>query len=104
MCFTLPSTNGLTAWVTFSGYVSGKKVYKTTNGGTSWTNVSTGLPNLPVNCIQFDSVYGSAHNAIYIGTDLGVYYRNDEMGAWTTFTTGLPNVRVNDLEIVLLKI
>ncbi len=97
---SLPSTNGLTAWVTFSGYVSGKKVYKTTNGGTSWTNVSTGLPNLPVNCIQFDSVYGSAHNAIYIGTDLGVYYRNDEMGTWTTFTTGLPNVRVNDLEIV----
>lgn len=95
-----PSTNGLTAWVAFSGYTAGKKVFKTTNGGITWTNVSAGLPNVPVNCILFDSVHGQSVNALYVGTDLGVYYRNDVLGTWQPYNTGLPVIRVNDLEII----
>jgi hypothetical protein len=26
-------------WVTFSGYNAGQKVYKSTNGGATWTNI-----------------------------------------------------------------
>src|SRR5262249_24997166 len=37
------------AWVTFSGYRDGNKVFTTTDGGRTWTNISAGLPNLPAN-------------------------------------------------------
>ena len=40
------STDPNTVWVTFSGYSGGKKVYKSTDGGSNWTNISGSLPNL----------------------------------------------------------
>ena len=84
------------AYATFSGYVAGEKVYRTTNGGTSWTNISAGLPNMPVNAIVHEKGPG---NRIYIGTDAGVYYRNDSLTHWIPHKFGLPNVIVDDLKI-----
>jgi len=83
-------------WVTFSGYSSGNKVYNSINGGTSWTNYSTGLPNLPTNCITY---WNGTKDALYVGCDVGIYYRDSTMSAWTAYNTGLPNVSVHDLEI-----
>ncbi len=84
------------AWVTFSGFASGTKVYVTTNGGTSWTNYSTGLPNIPVNTIVYQP--GATNDAIYVGTDVGVYYRDNLQASWTSYMIGLPNVVVADLD------
>jgi hypothetical protein len=83
-------------WVTFSGYTDGEKVYKSTNGGTTWTNYSGTLPNIPVNCVVFRN---SSSDGVYIGTDVGVYYRNSTHADWLAFSTGLPNVGVRELEI-----
>lgn len=85
-------------WVTFSGYSSGNKVFVSVNGGGTWTNYSTGLPNLPVNCIVYEN--GSANGTLYVGTDVGAYYRDNTMSAWANFSSGLPNVIVNELEIM----
>lgn len=82
-------------YVTFSGYSASNKIFMTTNGGTSWTNISTGLPNLPVNCVALQN---GSDAGIYVGTDVGVYYKNNSV-AWTAFMTNLPNVSVRDLEI-----
>ena len=83
-------------WVTFSGYSPGVKVFESTDGGNSWTNYSGTLPNLPVNCIVHES---GNYEALYIGTDIGVYYRNDLLVDWQPFINGLPNVIVQELEI-----
>jgi len=83
-------------WVTFSGYSTGNKVFLSTNGGTSWTNYSTGLPNLPANCIVYQT--GST-DGVYLGTDVGVYYRDNTLTTWQPYLIGLPNVIVRDLEI-----
>ena len=82
-------------WATFSGYNSSNKVFYSSNGGSNWTNISAGLPNLPVNCIVYEN---NSNDAIYIGTDVGVYYKSNSV-AWTPFMTNLPNVKVSDLEI-----
>jgi len=82
-------------YVTFSGYSASNKVFKSVNGGSTWTNISTGLPNLPVNCIV---VQNGSDGGIYVGTDIGVYYKSNTQ-AWTSFMTNLPNVSVRDLEI-----
>ncbi len=91
----ISATDANKVWVTFSGYNAANKVFYSANGGSSWTNVSSGLPNLPVNCIVYED--GSA-DALYAGTDVGVYYK-DNSQAWTMFASGLPNVIVNELEI-----
>ena len=83
-------------YVTFSGYSTGNKVFLSTNGGTAWTNYSTGLPNIPANCIVYQS--GSS-DGVYLGTDVGVYYRDNTLSSWQPYLTGLPNVVVRDLEI-----
>ena len=84
-------------WITFSGYSSANKVFVTTNGGTSWTNISSGLPNVPANCVVYTP--GSTNDAIYVGMDVGVYYRDNTTGAWAPYFTGRPNVPVFDMEI-----
>ena len=83
-----------TVWVTVSGYFDGQKVYRSTNSGSSWTNISNGLPNLPIHTIVAD-----ANDNIYIGTDIGVYYRGNGHTEWTPFYNGLPRVGVSELEI-----
>ncbi len=90
------NTDANNVFVTFSGYSANNKVFATTDGGSTWTNISTGLPNLPVNCIIYSN---NSNDAIYVGTDVGVYYRDGSMTSWTPFMTGLPNVVVNDFEI-----
>ncbi len=82
--------------VSISGYSSTEKVFETRNGGQSWTNISTGLPNLPVNCVTIED---NTERSVYIGTDVGVYYRDDLSNGWIRFSGDLPNVIVNDLEI-----
>ncbi|MCD6367374.1 MAG: PKD domain-containing protein, partial [Bacteroidales bacterium] len=89
-------TDPLKIWVTFSGYSAGEKVYQSTDGGNSWTNFSTGLPNLPTNCIVYEN---GTSDALYAGTDVGVYYRNTTMTQWQPFNNDLPNVIIDDLEI-----
>lgn len=83
-------------FVTLSGYTSGIKVYKSTNGGISWSNYSTGLPNIPANCILYKN---NSPQALYVGTDIGVFYREASFASWIPYNTGFPNVVVNDLEM-----
>lgn len=74
-------------------------VLKSTNGGTSFANFFTGLPNIGKNIIVHQG--RNTDNPLYVGTDLGVYYRDDSMSTWQAFDTNLPNVSVTDLEINL---
>lgn len=91
-----------TIWVTLGGYSIDKKVYKSVNGGTTWTNITfTGLPNVPVNCVIHQA--NSALEDVYVGTDLGVYYINNDFGEWQPYSVGLPNTIVTDLDIQYRK-
>jgi photosystem II stability/assembly factor-like uncharacterized protein len=83
-------------YVSFSGYNPDNKVFVTSNGGNSWANLTSGLPNLPVNHVLYTF---ASNNAIYAATDVGVYYRDDNQASWIPFFNGLPNVVVNELEI-----
>jgi len=87
-------------WVTLAGYNAGHKVYKTGNasaGTVVWSNISGSLPNTVVNCIE--SVAGGPDDGTYIGTDIGVFYRDGALGDWVPFSNWLPVVMVFDLEI-----
>lgn len=83
-------------WITFGGWTAGNHVYHTTNGGANWTNITGALPNLPCNIVKFDP---AGAGGIYVGTDIGVYFRDNSSGVWVEYNNNLPNVIVNDLEI-----
>ncbi|MCT4622725.1 MAG: hypothetical protein N4A46_03810, partial [Schleiferiaceae bacterium] len=92
----ISSTNENHIWVTKSGYDNGVKVFESIDGGQNWSNVSGTLPNLPANTIEYAP---GTSDGIYVGTDVGVYYKDNNLSDWISFSQGLPNVIVIDLEI-----
>lgn len=77
--------------------IRGNFVYKSTNGGTSWTTYSTNLPNITLNTLVADP---QSIGGLYVGTDAGVYYIDNSMSAWIPFKDGLPlNSEITELEI-----
>lgn len=85
--------------VCYGGYTAATKVYETFNANAAtptWTNITANLPNVPINCITMDD---DGSNTIYIGTDIGVFVRNDVLDNWIMYSNNLPVTRVYDIEI-----
>ncbi len=81
-------------WVACGGYVGTHKVYYTEDNGFTFTNISTGLPNVPVNKIVYQN---GGNGLLYAGTDLGVY--SYDGGQWQAMNNQLPLTEVRDMEI-----
>lgn len=76
----------------------GNRIYRSTNKGATWTNISANLPNIPMFSIVLDK---NSPEGLYVGTDAGVYYKDSLMANWILYNTGLPlNSEIRDLEIV----
>jgi photosystem II stability/assembly factor-like uncharacterized protein len=93
---TVDPANANRVWVVCSGFTVGNKVFKSENGGDVWTNISGSLPNVQIRSIVYDS---PGSDKIYIGTDLGVFYRNSTMSDWQYFSNNLPPAHVTSLKI-----
>ncbi|HMB68852.1 MAG TPA: FlgD immunoglobulin-like domain containing protein, partial [bacterium] len=87
------------AYVTFSGYKEDEflpHVFRTTNHGASWTDISGNLPDTPVNDIVPDPADAGR---LFLATDVGVFVTNDLGGSWELLGAGLPLSVVVDLEL-----
>ena len=91
------STNSSLVYLTTQGTAG--EALKSINGGTAFTSINQGLPSIAKNIIVHQG--RNANNPLYVGTSLGVYYRDDTMAQFEPFDTNLPNVSVTDLEINL---
>ncbi len=87
-------TNNLIAYAVRDRF-DGGHVFRTTNGGQSWTDISGDLPNLPAYTVTLDPT----PDVLYVGTDKGVYASTDLGAHWVRFRTGMPNVQVIDLKL-----
>jgi photosystem II stability/assembly factor-like uncharacterized protein len=81
-------------WATYSTLAGTGHVFRSDNGGTTWTDVSAGLPAIPFNALVVDP---ANTNAVYAAADVGVFRSTNAGGAWSSFANGLPNVLVKDL-------
>ncbi|MEI6900508.1 MAG: hypothetical protein WCL00_11570, partial [Bacteroidota bacterium] len=75
---------------------AGTKVYKSTDKGMTWTNISGTLPSVNLNCIAFDKY---SNEGLYVGSKTNVFYKDALLSDWIAFNTGLPTVDVRELEI-----
>jgi hypothetical protein len=91
------STDSSKIYLTTSGTFG--LALKSDNGGATFTSFSEGLPNIGKNIIIHQA--RNSNNPLYLGTSLGVFYRDDSMSQWEAFDINLPNVSVTDLEINL---
>ena len=80
-------------WATCSTF-GGAHVFRSVNGGGSWSNRTGNLPDIPVNALVSDP---ANPDHLYAATDNGVYRSTDAGARWLDFSNGLPNALVGDL-------
>ena len=69
-------------------------VYETRDGGQTWADLSSNLPDVPANAVKETS-----SGALVLGTDLGVFYRAPGATNWSKLGANLPLVTVMDVEV-----
>jgi uncharacterized repeat protein (TIGR01451 family) len=93
-------SNSRIAYLSYAGFsaatpTNAGHLFKTTNGGDSWTDVSGDLPDLPVNSVVLDP---SFPDTLYAGTDIGPYVTTDGGGSWSRLGTAMPKVAAWQLD------
>jgi len=89
--------NDSTMVITYNRFqADNQKVFISHDLGASWTNITGNLSNMPLRTVVIDH---SAESNIYVGGELGVYYKAMNETDWTLYNPGLPNLTVRDLEI-----
>ncbi len=74
----------------------GSKIYKSVNKGQSWEDITLDLPAVGLLEMIYDN---SSIEGIYVGTDIGVFYKETGMTGWLDYSKNLPAVRVSGMDI-----
>jgi type IX secretion system substrate protein len=89
-------SNPQNLWICSQGYGSSvANVYKSTDGGVTVTPI----PNFPANLGCNAIVRQHSTGKIFVGTDQGVVFTEDNGQNWYTLPDGMPNVPVNSMKI-----
>ncbi|HTY10003.1 MAG TPA: T9SS type A sorting domain-containing protein [Bacteroidota bacterium] len=96
------NTNQL--YVTYGGYntsgtLASRHVWSSTNQGSTWTDISGNLPNVPVHSLVINPV---SSTTLYVGTETGVYSTTNGGSTWSSFNSGMASYVPTD-ELVLQK-
>lgn len=76
-------------WIAYSnGGNNTNKVFTTTDGGVSWSNISSAMLN--GHFVEDISVQGGTNGGIYLATNLSVFYRDHDLSDWELFNQGAP--------------
>ncbi|MFQ5570189.1 MAG: T9SS type A sorting domain-containing protein [Rhodothermales bacterium] len=92
-------TDEHTAYVTYSGLRwrdPQPHVFRTTDMGASWENITADLPDAPVNAFAVDP---KNPDYLYLGSDIGAFVSPNGGEAWEPLGEGLPAVSVYDMKI-----
>lgn len=92
-CIAVDPSNPSRIWVTLS-QLGGGRVYRSDNGGVTWTDRTAGLPGIPMNAVVVDP---ANYKRVWVSADVGVYETVNLGATWTNFSAGLPNAMAADL-------
>jgi photosystem II stability/assembly factor-like uncharacterized protein len=71
-------------------------IYRTHDGGKSWTQIVRGLPDGPVNTVREDPV---RHGLLYAGTELAVFVSFNDGDDWQPLRLNMPAISIRDLVV-----
>jgi uncharacterized repeat protein (TIGR01451 family) len=99
--FAVDPSNYRIAYASYAGFNAATPsksghVFKTTDGGQTWTNISGNLPDSPVNSVILDPSYA---NTLYVGTDVGPFATFDGGATWSALGAGFPIVAIWQLDL-----
>jgi photosystem II stability/assembly factor-like uncharacterized protein len=80
-----------------SGTLTSRHVWYSSDQGSSWTDISGNLPNVPVHSLVINPVLSST---LYVGTETGVYSTTNSGGTWSSFNSGMPSFVPTDELVV----
>ena len=90
--------NSADVWVTISNFSTGNKLWHRSAAGGAWT--ASGPPATgklePAKVVKIDP---RNPQALWLGTDRGVWWSGDSGAHWARRSANLPNVPVFDIEI-----
>ena len=86
--------NPAKVWITTTAGSNNVRV--STDAGATFTSINTGLPATAARSIVVDD---TPDEGIYVGMNIGVYYKDNINTSWVSLATGLPLVAVNEVEI-----
>ena len=84
---------GTSIWASCSK-VFGAHVFRSQDGGKTFSNCNSNLPDIAVNALVVDT---KNTDTVYLATDRGVYRSIDAGDSWSDFSNGLPHVIVGEL-------
>lgn len=93
--FAPANANEAVCYVALGGFFSGH-VFKSTDYGATWKDISSNLPDVPVNAL---AVHPDDDDVLFAGSDLGVFVTIDGGATWAPYMNGLPRTEVLDMEI-----
>lgn len=73
-------------------------VYRTTDAGASWTNITFNLPSFSPGLIRPAAYVAVGPGAALVGTERGVFMLKVNGTTWEALGTGLPNAGVTELD------
>lgn len=72
-------------------------VYKSIDKGQTWNEITLNLPDVQMHTLV---CYHNSNEGLYLGTDIGVFYRDAINTQWIQYSNGLPSAAwVTELEI-----
>ncbi|TNE69207.1 MAG: T9SS type A sorting domain-containing protein [Bacteroidetes bacterium] len=95
---TVHPHNPAVLYITKAGFSIGNKVYRSDDSGATWVNISSTLPNVPTHTLYLDLAADSSF-VLFVGNDLGVWYRTSTMSDWVGMNQNLPITYISDLEL-----
>jgi photosystem II stability/assembly factor-like uncharacterized protein len=73
-------------------------VFKTTDGGDSWTNITGDLPEDGSSYVIRED--DTNPNLLFVGTEFGLWISNKGGGQWVRLKNNLPTAAIRDMELV----
>jgi photosystem II stability/assembly factor-like uncharacterized protein len=89
--------NANTMYVLRTGFSENNKLYKTTDLGQSWSNISGDLPDIPYSDVF---IYPFGPDTIFVASDIGVYMTINGGTSWVPASDEIPLVPCFDFDFV----